>query len=202
MQGADTQGCLGFLLEHRSDLFPRLDEESPNLGRTWVAAYSPFGALPVQRDDLKFLVSTAPAPKAKAPSEAEQVEKKKAAPGCVRRRPQPKRRSPRKRRRLKTPWRSRSVTTGRWIPETTACSRRRSDDSLDLDRISGGLVVPSAPKKPVVVEQKVDPEVQALEPFLASLEADEEAWKRKVGEARRRLRPGGCCWPVSPSMRS
>ena len=52
-------------------------------GRTWVAAYSPFGALPVQRDDLKFLVSTAPAPRAKAPSEAEQVEKKKAAPAAA-----------------------------------------------------------------------------------------------------------------------
>jgi len=65
VQGDDTKGCLGFLLEHRSDLFPRLDEESPSLGRVWVAAYSPLGAMALASSDLKFLVSEAPKPKPK-----------------------------------------------------------------------------------------------------------------------------------------
>ena len=62
---------------------------------------------------------------------------------------------------------------------------------LTLIGLAAALVsCASAPKKPVVVEQKVDPEVQALEPFLASLEADEEAAEEEGREARRRLLTG------------
>ena len=60
VQSEDTKGCLGFLVEHRSDLFPRLDEESPNLGRVWVASYSPLGSMRLGQADLSFLVSNAP----------------------------------------------------------------------------------------------------------------------------------------------
>jgi len=62
---------------------------------------------------------------------------------------------------------------------------------LTLIGLAAALVgCASAPKKPVVVEQKVDPKVQALEPFLASLEADEEAAEEEGREARRRLLTG------------
>jgi hypothetical protein len=80
VQSDDTKGCLGFLLEHRSDLFPRLDEESPNLGRVWVASYSPLGAMPLGPSDLSFLVSEAPKPKPKPAAEVVEKKDDKAEP--------------------------------------------------------------------------------------------------------------------------
>lgn len=62
---------------------------------------------------------------------------------------------------------------------------------LTLIGLAAALVsCASAPKKPLVVEQKVDPKMQALEPFLAPLEADEEAAEEEGREARRRLLTG------------
>jgi len=80
VQSEDTKGCLGFLVEHRSDLFPRLDEESPNLGRVWVASYSPLGSIRLGQADLSFLVSDAPKPEAKPAAQVVEKKEEKATP--------------------------------------------------------------------------------------------------------------------------
>ena len=61
---------------------------------------------------------------------------------------------------------------------------------LVLGLLMTGIGCASAPKKPEAVKVAVDPKVVALEPFLDSLEADEDAAEEEGRAARRRLLTG------------